>query len=274
MLILINSAMLLSLFLTSCLIVGWVIYIFRPAVKLEELLNNTGYALLLIFLITITLITIYQQQIPILNPGQVVLFLAGMTWFGHCTLQVSIKQKVLSLLPLGTILILIITSICLGIETRDISFEPLFGIRSAIHVSFAMLGLSMLIGSGIFASGYLLMNRQLKTHNFGVWFKHLPSLMDMNRLRTHSLCYGWIAITLLIIIASVWTLLTPSSSHVIPSHVHPTVLIWVITGVLGAANRYRWLKTYILASLSLATSVLVLALLFVSLIEFFSGRFL
>ncbi len=63
--------------------------------------------------------------------------------------------------------------------THEVLLEnPIFG----VHVVFLVLGLTALAVGALYALMYLLMTRQLKARDLGVFFKRLPPLMKLDRM--------------------------------------------------------------------------------------------
>lgn len=265
---------LLILALAGGLAAGWGVMAPRRNVGVENFLVKSGFGLLGLLGIWVIAITAIQKQLPILTPGQLMFLIATTTWIAHNLMQIQIRQRLLSLLPLLAILILSVAGLLIGLRTPDYPADPLLGFRPAVHVLLSLTGMSLLAGNGVFAAGQLILHHQLKSHHYGAWFERLPSLQEMSRLRSITLLYGWLVITLVAIVAFVWFRLLPGNAHGVVSHYHPMLTFWAITGGLLLAEKRRWLSPRQLATASICLSAVMVTLLTISLIEIFRGRFL
>jgi hypothetical protein len=150
--------------------------------------------------------------------------------------------------------------------------EKLRGLYASIHITLSLAGIAMLLGSGVFGAGQVILNGHLRKRDFDVWFQRLPSLDDLDRLRRLTLGAGWLLVTVSLVSAGVWLRVHPSQNGVMMSHLHPMILLAVLITALLAADRFRWLSVQRLASLSFALSAVVMVLLLVSVVEIFIGR--
>jgi ABC-type transport system involved in cytochrome c biogenesis permease subunit len=150
--------------------------------------------------------------------------------------------------------------------------ERLRGLHASVHITLSLAGIAMLLGSGVFGAGQVILHGHLRKRDFDVWFQRLPSLDDLDRLRRLTLGAGWLLVTVSLISALIWLRLHPSESGIMMSHLHPMLLLAVLITALLAVDRFRWLSSQRLASLSLALSAVVMLLLLVSVVEIFIGR--
>ena len=142
---------------------------------------------------------------------------------------------------------------------------------ATFHVTFALSGIAMLLGGGVFGAGTLVLHRQIAHRTFGSFYASLPPMRDMNRLRSTATYAGWMLITVSLLSAITWIMVHATDSHVIVSHLHPMITLWTLTTLLAIATRYNWFGQHRLALFSVILATLVMGLVLVSIVEIFSG---
>jgi ABC-type uncharacterized transport system permease subunit len=145
---------------------------------------------------------------------------------------------------------------------------------AAFHITLSLAAVAMLLGAGVFGAGALILHRRIARREFGPLFSSLPSLDEMHRLRGEAIFVGWLLITVSLASAVVWMRFFRTDSKIMESHLHPMLTLWAIVSALAAADRFRWLTKHRLAILSVILAALVMALILVSIIEFFAGAWL
>ncbi len=260
----------LLLILFSCLLGLWVVLINRPNRQLEETGTKIGTYLAVSYLLWMICIVIMQDRIPILNIGQMLIFLAALIWWGQNFVQRRIRQRMLVVLPLVTVILIMTVSLIIGIQPDNLD-EGLKSNSAAFHIGISLAGITLLLGSGVFGSGQLLLHRQIKSRKFGRIFNSMPPLSDLNKLRHISLLSGWTLFTLSMISALIWMLLKASNDGPVISHLHPMLTLWVIISFAFAASKYHWLSHIRLAITSAVLALLVLILLMISVFEIYSS---
>lgn len=97
-----------------------------------------------------------------------------------------------------------------------------------VHVSTALVGYSAIIISGIYGFLYLKMYTQIKSNKPSNFYRKLPSLHLLERLATNSILFGFIFLTVTIIIGAIWL---PSAikdfSYADPKLI-ATFTVWII----------------------------------------------
>jgi ABC-type transport system involved in cytochrome c biogenesis permease subunit len=73
-----------------------------------------------------------------------------------------------------------------------------------VHVSTALVGYSAIIISGIYGYLYLKMYKHIKSNKPSNFYKKLPSLHLLEKLATNSILFGFIFLTITIIIGAIW----------------------------------------------------------------------
>ncbi len=249
----------------------WAILLRRSDLQLESGARRLGRVGAAIYLVWLVAISVLQDQLPMLNAGQLAFFLGGLVWFGQCWVQRSVDQRLFALLPLLGVVILMVGGVIMGL-TPDGPVEKLLGWGAAVHVTLSLAGISLLLGCGVYGAGHVILHWNIRRRKFNAWFQRLPSLGDLDRLRRRSLVAGWALVTVSLISALAWAMRQPADRETIVSHLHPMILLAIILLILVLADRFRWFSANKLAISCLVTSALVLALLIASVWEIFTGR--
>lgn len=240
--------------------------------KKEEHLIRPGTALAVIGLLWLLSLGLSQRLLPVMTPGQLLASTGVLVWAGHCYVQHRISQKKLTVLPLASALLLIAAGMAVGLGEPLRPPEALANPRAAAHIALSLTAVTLLIGSGVFGAGEIILHRQITRRRFGKWFHDLPSLADLNRLRRLSLTAGWALMTTSVVLAMATLWLMPATREATISHLHPMLTLWVVLSTLWAADRFHWLAQLKLAAASVAVSALMVLLIVISVIEFFGGR--
>lgn len=72
------------------------------------------------------------------------------------------------------------------------------------HVAFVLIGYSAITISGIYGYLYILLYRAIKNNKFGPFYKRLPSLHLLENLTISALTFGFIFLSLTILIGLIW----------------------------------------------------------------------
>lgn len=260
----------LMLLLFGGLISTWLHLVYRPDGAVEAKLTRAGHGGLGLFVLWLGLLTAQQGQVPVVTVGQIAAFLAFLIWAGQSFVETRVKQRLLAVLPMGAVVVFILIGIVAGVRP-DVVPEAMQNSGVALHVMILLAGLAMLLGSGVFGLGSLVLHRRLAARKFDEVLQHLPSLEEMYRLRRVTLYGGWLLITVSLVAAFVWAWTMKPDERMMSSHMHPMLTLWVTVSALCLAERFRWLKRQRLATLAVILSAAVLVLTVVSLVGIFVG---
>jgi ABC-type uncharacterized transport system permease subunit len=263
MILVIGFSVLLGLWLAPCHTEGR---------KKEDHLIRPGSALAALGLLWLAALGLHQGLLPVATPGQLAAATGVLIWAGHCWVQHRISQKKLTVLPLVSAMLLVAAGTVAGLGQPAAPPEAFANPRAAVHIALSLAAVTLLIGSGVFGAGELILHRQIVQRRFGKWFHDLPSLADLSRLRRLSLTSGWALMTVSVVLAMAGLWLLPTAREATISHLHPMLTLWVILSALWAAERFRWLTQLKLAAASVAVSALMVVLIVISVVEFFGGR--
>jgi hypothetical protein len=252
------------------LLVLWIQFYRKPDHEVEHAALAVGWIALGLYGLWIALISVSQHQVPVLTLGQLSAFLGLLIWADQMIIHHRISQRLLVILPLTTVTLLLIAALLSGVRP---SIQPveLRGGWAAFHVTLSLAGVAMLIGSGVFGSGSLVLHRQLLAKSFGRLFSALPSLGDMQRLRVFALYLGWLFITLSLASSLTWMIIERSGTPTSFTHLHAMFALWLIVTVLTLSERFHWLNQHRQARLSVGLSVVILLLVVASVIDLLRG---
>lgn len=240
--------------------------------KKQDHLIRPGTALAVVGVVWLAALGLWQGLLPVVTPGQLLACLGVLIWAGHSYVQHRVSQKKLTVLPLTSSVLLVAAGIAAGLGEPAAPPEALANPRAAAHIALSLAAVTLLVGSGVFGAGELILHRQIVGRRFGRWFHDLPPLSDLSRLRRLSLTAGWVLLTLSVASAMATLWMLPGTREATISHLHPMLTLWVILTALWAADRFSWLAQLKLAAASVTVSALMVVLLVISLIEFFGGR--
>ena len=261
----------LLLVLFGTLLGIWAILMRRSDLNLESGAVRLGRIGAVAYVLWLVAVTAAQHQVPMLNPGQLAFFLGGFIWLGQCYSQYRIDQRLFALLPLLGVLGLMVFGVIAGLTPGRVAQE-LQGAGPAVHVTMSLAGVALLLGAGVYGAGHVILHHHINNRRFDTWFNRLPSLGDLDRLRRLTLNTGTVLVAVSLLSAMIWAARQASDEPTIVSHLHPMLLLTAVLVVLVAVDRFRWLSSRNLAVASVVMSVLVLALLTVSVVEIFAGR--
>ncbi|MEZ4387077.1 MAG: cytochrome c biogenesis protein CcsA [Candidatus Krumholzibacteriia bacterium] len=261
----------LLLLLFGTLLGIWAILLRRTDLNLESGAQRLGRVGGVAYFLWLVLVTVVQRQVPVLNPGQLAYFLGALIWFGQCYSQRHVNQRLFAVLPLVGVLGLMLFGVIAGLGPGKVT-ESLLGPTAAVHVTLSLAGVGLLLGCGVYGAGHVILHHQIRTRHFDAWFNRLPSLGDLDRLRRVNLNTGTALVVVSLASAMIWSTHRPAGDPVVVSHLHPMLLLGALLIALVVTDRFRWLSSRNLAVACLVMSVLVLALLTVSVVEIFLGR--
>ncbi|MGA2668964.1 MAG: cytochrome c biogenesis protein CcsA [Ignavibacteria bacterium] len=104
------------------------------------------------------------------------------------------------------------------------------------HVTSAMIGYSAITVSGIYGFLYILLYNQIKENRFGSVYKRLPSLHLLEQLAFSAITFGFIFLTLTIIIGVVWLPRAIKDFSYFDPKLITTLIIWLLY-TLGFLSR-------------------------------------
>ena len=96
---------------------------------------------------------------------------------------------------------------------------------------------------GVMAGLYAL--EQIKERKFGPFFSMMPSLNDLDRLRSLTLTSGWILVTVGVLGGVAWMLMRSHLYEALTGHLGIAIIFWLVVSLMTAASRFRWLDNIV-----------------------------
>ena len=115
-------------------------------------------------------------------------------------------------------------------ELRDIN-PVLKNYLLGFHVAFILIGYSAITISGIYGFLYLLLYRALKENKFGPFYKRLPSLHLLEELTYNALVFGFIFLSLTILIGLIWLPHSIDNFSYYDPKLIATFIVWVLYAI-------------------------------------------
>jgi ABC-type transport system involved in cytochrome c biogenesis permease subunit len=215
-----------------------------------------------VHLLYLLLATITFQHVPVANAWEGFTFIAFAMAVVYLALEWRWKDKATGVFLLVPVLFFQVLSSAFVTHTREVDEilrSPLF----AVHVTAALLGYVALSVAAVYGAMYALLYRELKKHRVGLIFRRLPNLETLSRLNMGAVVFGWIGLTLAILLGSLWAGELTSRGWLEGSfYTDPkfllTVFLWALYGLtLGGRYMFRWPNRH-LAYLSMVAFVLML----------------
>src|SRR4030095_1652544 len=97
-----------------------------------------------------------------------------------------------------------------------------------VHVSTALIGYAAIMISGIYGFLYLMMYRAIKKNNPSNFYKKLPSLQLLERLAVNAIKFGFVFLTITIIIGAIWLPKAIDNFSYSDPKLIVTFLIWLV----------------------------------------------
>lgn len=139
------------------------------------------------------------------------------------------------------------------------------------HVSFILIGYSAITISGIYGFLYILLFRSIKESRFGSFYKRLPSLYLLERLTFSALVFGFIFLTLTILIGLIWLPHSVDNFSYSDPKLVATFIVWTLyaAGFIGRSLGSFQSKTL----MKMAFAAFVFTMLSVAFVNIFLSSF-
>jgi ABC-type transport system involved in cytochrome c biogenesis permease subunit len=213
--------------------------------------------------IYLVLATLAFQHVPVANMWEGFTFIAFAMAVVYLALEFRSGDKATGIFLMVPVLFFQVLSSAFVTHTREVDEilrSPLF----AVHVTAALLGYVALSVAAVYGAMYVLLYRELKKHRVGLIFRRLPSLETLSRLNMGAVVFGWIGLTLAMILGSLWarelstTGWLEGSYYTDPKFIL-TMILWALYGLtLGGRYLFKWPNRQ-LAYLSMAAFFLMVS---------------
>jgi len=193
----------------------------------------------------LVLCTLVFQHVPVANAWEGFTFVAFAMVVVYLVLERWWRDQATGVFLLVPVLFFQVLSSAFVTHTREVDEilrSPLFG----VHVTTALLGYVALSVAAVYGAMYCLLYRELKKHRVGLLFRRLPNLETLSRLNLGAVLFGWVGLTLAIILGTVWAGELTSAGRLDGNfYTDPkfllTLVLWVLYGLtLGGRYFLRW----------------------------------
>ncbi len=150
-----------------------------------------------------------------------------------------------------------------GLVLRNATTEGLEGPIFGVHVLTAMIGCSAAALSAVYGLLYLLLYRQLKTHQFGTFYKRLPPLEVLERITYVAALIAFATLSIAIPLGLVQLRRVHDTWWLWDPKILTGIATWFVFGTVSASRRWLGWNGRRLAYGSLAGFALVLVSLVV-----------
>jgi len=191
------------------------------------------------------LATLAFQHVPVANAWEGFTFIAFAMVLVYLALEWRWKDKMTGIFLLVPVLFFQVFSSAFIVHSREVDEilrSPLF----SMHVTSALLGYVALSVAAVYGTMYALLYREVKTHRVGLIFRRLPNLETLSRLNLGAVLFGWVALTLAILLGSIWAGELTSRGWLQGTfYTDPkfllTLALWLLYGLtLGGRYLFRW----------------------------------
>ncbi len=119
------------------------------------------------------------------------------------------------------------------LEVQDVLRSTYFG----LHVTSALVGYSAITLSAVYGFLYLMLYYEMKKSQFGVIYRKLPSLENLERMSVFSIWLGFVSLAIAMVAGIVWLPRAFTDFSYADPKLIGTILIWLLYGVALAARR-------------------------------------
>ncbi len=242
-------------------VLNYLVYFVGAPEWSRETVTPVARTVAAVHLVYLVIETIVFRHVPIANVWEAFSFVAFALTVVYLVLESILKDKATGVFLLAPALFFQIVSSAFVTHTTEV--EPI--LRSSLfgfHVSAALVGYAAFAIASVYGTLYILLYRDLKGHRVGLIFQRLPNLEILGRLTSTALSFGWIILTVAIILGAVWSVSLQQAGMLTGSFLTDpkflsTLLVWFLYGIcVWGRWLFKW-PTRWLAWLSIAAFVLM-----------------
>lgn len=211
----------------------------------------------LVHLLMVVVYGIYSRRFPIGNVFEFASVLALAIVFIYLLIEFRLKLKTTGLFILSVVFPLQLFSSLFydpGYQLPNVLHSPML----IFHTSTVILGYAALFVSALYALMYLLLFYELKSAQFGVIYRKMPSLEELSEMNIRAAMIGFFFLTITIFLGMMWRKSAfPDVAHFDPK-VIATYIIWTLYGVMILGKKFgSWTGKW-LAYISLGGFVIII----------------
>lgn len=191
----------------------------------------------LIYLISRTILTGHPPTTDVFEIMTVVAFTIGIAYL-YIETKTKVKETGMFILSLA----LLFEVVSAAFIKSEVHINPL--LKSSVlglHVGSAMLGYSALAIAAVYGGLYLMMYHEIRSSRFGIVYRKLPDLKTLERLSYVSIVFGFIFLSIVILVGYVWLPKTIDDFSYSDPKLIITDIVWVIYFIALVSKRVmRW----------------------------------
>lgn len=200
-----------------------------------------------IYLVSRTILTGHPPTTDVFEIMTVVAFTVGIAYI-YIEMKTKVKETGMFILSLALMFQVVSAAfVKLQVQVNPIIKSSLLG----LHVVSAMLGYSALAISAVYGGLYLMMYHEIRTNRFGIVYRKLPDLKTLERLSFVSIVFGFIFLSIVILVGYVWLPKTIDDFSYSDPKLIITDIVWIIYFIaLVSKKAMRWTgRTVIIVSM-------------------------
>ncbi len=205
----------------------------------------------------LVLLGMHLQRFPVANIFELASTVALAIAITYLYVEYRLKVKTTGfwILCVVTVLELVSTfTINFQYQVPDFFRSPWF----SIHTTTVTLGYAAFLVSAMYGAMYLMLYKNLKRAEFGIFYRNMPSLEELSDMNTRSATLGFWCLTATIFAGMYWRKSAfPEAAHFDPI-VISSYVIWLIYGAMVLGKRVGKWTAKSLAYLSISGFVVIL----------------
>ncbi|MGB7217662.1 MAG: cytochrome c biogenesis protein CcsA [Vicinamibacterales bacterium] len=188
--------------------------------------------------------TMEVGHLPVTGPTSAISTFVWLLALAYLYTEITTEERAMGvfILPL-LVLLQAIPAFRPGIEQRAAVLEgPFFGLHvSSLLLAYASFALACVIGIT-----YVLLFKEIKAKHLGFFYARLPSLQVLDRMNQRAVVFGWVCLTIGLMVGVAWAAQYASDSRVQAMSIQdPKIFVafvcWVVYSFeLFAARRIGW----------------------------------
>jgi len=164
------------------------------------------------------------------HPSETYAFLSFLIILFHLGISLRYRVMLLALFTLPLVLFLMLAAHLATAEGGGA--QMLSGYWLSLHVSLTLIAYGAFALACVSGLGYLIQDKQLKSHHPGKVFRWMPPLAALDEINTRALVFGFLMLTLGLLSGSFWAHSSGNAFWVEDPKVACAVLIWFLYAVL------------------------------------------
>jgi ABC-type transport system involved in cytochrome c biogenesis permease subunit len=191
------------------------------------------------------LLTATFEHVPVASVWEAFTFIAFALTAVYLVLEWRLGNKATGVFLLAPAFLFQVLASAFLSPTREVS-EILRSSWFGVHVTAALIGYAAFAIAAVYGVLYILLYRSLKGSNVGLVFRRLPSLDVLSKLSMSALAFGWVNLTLAIIVGVAWVSGLESSGQLAGSFLSDpkflsTLVIWTLYAIcLAGRFAFKW----------------------------------